>query len=497
MWRTPSRPPRRRRRRLRSDADTKIAKAAGAAEMTASDAAYSGISFWLETCGDDLAHRPAFRGDVEADCAILGAGYSGLWTAYYLLKREPSLRVVLSDAEISGFGASGRNGGWVSSGFPVTVGRLVRRFGTQPARAMLQAVSTSIDEIDRVLRQEKIEAEFVKGGALRIARGAAQVPAIENAFEAYAHLGLGDRYALLDRAAVDARIRVPNAQGALFTRDCALMHPGKLVRGLARVVEGMGATIFERSPITRFEGNPTPRLLGSGGTIRARTIILAGEAYLTRLRPLHRVLLPVYSSIVLTEPLTDEMWSEIGWAGREAVSSNRLTVDYLSRTADDRILFGSRGAPYHFGSRIDAEFDHDTGVSQSISDMLFDWFPMLRGRVNVTHAWAGPVGMPRDWMPTASFNPRTGIATARGYTGQGVAISNLAGRILADLITGVESDVTRVPMANHHSRSWEPEPLRWLAVRYIQNRLERFDARGARTGQPSNGTSLAERLARH
>lgn len=191
------------------------------------------------------------------------------------------------------------------------------------------------------------------------------------------------------------------------------------------------------------------------------------------------------------------MWSEIGWAGHEGVSSNRLTVDYLSRTSDDRILFGSRGAPYRFGSRIDAAFDHDADVSRSISETLFDWFPMMRGRVNITHAWAGPVGMPRDWMPTASFNPRSGIATARGYTGQGVAISNLAGRILADLITGVESDLTRLPMANHRARSWEPEPLRWLAVRYIQNRLQRVDEKAERTGRPPKGTSLAERLARH
>jgi glycine/D-amino acid oxidase-like deaminating enzyme len=434
---------------------------------------------------------------VEVDVAILGAGYSGLWTAYYLLKREPSLRVALADCEIAGYGASGRNGGWVSSGFPVSPGQLVRRFGTQPARAMFQAVSGSVDEIERVLRQEKIEADFVKGGALRIARGAAQIPVIQRAFDAYARLGLGGRYSLLDGAAVEKRLRVTNAQGALSTPDCAVMHPGKLVRGLAHVVEGMGATIFERSPVTQFEGNPTPRLIGPVGTIRARTVVLAAEAYLTRLRAFHRALLPVYSSIVLSEPLTDEMWSEIGWSGREGVSSNRLTVDYLSRTNDNRILFGSRGAPYHFGSRIDAAFDHDADVSRSISETLFDWFPMLRGRVNITHAWAGPVGMPRDWMPTASFNPRSGIATARGYTGQGVAISNLAGRILADLITGVESDLTSLPMANHHARSWEPEPLRWLAVRYIQNRLQRIDEKAERTGRTPKGTSLAERLARH
>ena len=455
------------------------------------------ISFWLETCGDDLTPRPSLDGVVEADIGILGAGYSGLWTAYYLLRRDPSLRIVLADAEIAGFGASGRNGSWASSGFPVSAAMLRQRYGPERARAMLDVVYESVDEIGAVLDREGIDAQFVKGGALRIARGQGQVPALEAAYRSYERLGEAGKYSILSADEVERRIQVTKARGGLFTPQCATVHPGRLVRGLARVVERMGATIYERTPVTDFSGAPNPRLTTPSGEIRARTIVLAGEAFMTRLPKLHRSLLPPYSSIVLTEPLPEAAWNDIGWAGHECVSSFRLTIDYLARTADGRILFGSRGAPYRFGSRIDPAYDHHEETTRGIQALLYDWFPVLKGTVGISHAWSGPVGMPRDFMPTAAYDPRSGIATAHGYTGQGVATSNLAGRILADLITGNESPLTSLPMANHRSRNWEPEPARWLAVRFIQDRLLKVDLKSERTGWPPTGRTLAERLSEH
>jgi glycine/D-amino acid oxidase-like deaminating enzyme len=406
------------------------------------------------------------------------------------------MRIVLVDAEIAGYGASGRNGGWLSSGFPVSPTLLAKRFGATAARDMLASVRDSIDEIEGVIRLENIDAGFAKGGALRIARGRGQVPALSRALDAYDAVGLAGNYQIFSAEDVKRRVRVARAEGALFTINCATLHPGKLVRGLARAVERMGATIYEQSPIIRVEGRPRPRILSREGCVDARTVVLAGEAYLTRLPRLRRSLLPVYSAIILTEPLPDELWAAIGWEGHECISSNRLTVDYLSRTPGGRILFGSRGAPYYFRSRISPEFDHSARVAGMLRSLLIDWFPMLAD-VRVTHSWAGPVGMPRDWMPSASYDPATGIATARGYTGQGVATSNLAGRILAHQITGTESTLTRLPMANHRSPPWEPEPLRWLAVRYIQDRLRKVDEASERSGRPPSGRSLAERLARH
>jgi glycine/D-amino acid oxidase-like deaminating enzyme len=226
------------------------------------------------------------------------------------------------------------------------------------------------------------------------------------------------------------------------------------------------------------------------------TVVLAGEAWLTRLPGWRRALLPVYSLIVLTEPLDDARWAEIGWTRHECLSSHRYVVDYLSRTADGRILFGGRGAPYHFGSRIAPAYDRHERTHELLRAQLLDWFPPLEG-VRFSHAWGGPIGMPRHWLPVFRHDARTGLAGAYGYTGQGVATAKLAGRVLADLVLGRESAFTDLPMVNHQPRRWEPEPLRWLAVRYLQWSLARTDARAARRGRPPSGRTLAERLVRH
>jgi glycine/D-amino acid oxidase-like deaminating enzyme len=178
------------------------------------------------------------------------------------------------------------------------------------------------------------------------------------------------------------------------------------------------------------------------------------------------------------------------------VGSNRYTVDYLSRTADGRILFGGRGAPYHYGSRIRDEYDRHEPTHEMLRQMAREWFPALKG-ARFTHAWGGPLGVPRDWMPTMSYDPTSGVATARGYTGQGVATSNLSGRTLADLIVGRQSATTGLPTVNHESRPWEPEPLRWLGARYVQRGLTRVDDRAESTGEPPTGKTLAERLGKH
>ncbi len=457
---------------------------------------YKSYSFWLETAGDDLTPRPALEGSTEVDVAILGAGFTGLWTAYYLLRQQPSLKVAIVEREIAGFGASGRNGGWCTPGFPLSLGMLRKRYGTEAARTLQLAMYQAVDEVGEVCRAEGIDAQYTKGGVLRIARGRHQLPLIRRAYATYDALGLAEHYQLLNAEQTAERIHVSKALGALYSPDCATLHPGRLVRGLARAVERRGGTIYEQTAVTSFTPGAQPRLQTDRGEVRAGAIVLAGEAYLSQLRALHRQLIPVYSLITLTEPLGEEQWAAIGWRCRECVSSNRYTVDYLTRTADGRILFGSRGAPYHFGSRIEDSYDRYPGVHEMIKGLILEWFPMLQG-VTYTHSWGGPVGMPRDSTPSVYYDRAEGVATARGYTGQGVATTNLTGRILADLIGGVESPLTRLPMVGHHSRDWEPEPLRWLGVRYVQGAYTRLDEKAERTGQAPSGKSLAERLGAH
>ncbi|MBI4169825.1 MAG: FAD-dependent oxidoreductase, partial [Acidobacteria bacterium] len=372
---------------------------------------YSSCSFWLETSGDDLTPRAPLDGSIDADVAILGAGYTGLWTAYYLLKRAPSLRVAVIEKEIAGFGASGRNGGWCSSRLNIGLDVLAERHGAEAARALVEHLCATVDEIGRVCAVETIDAGFTKTGALFVARWPHQVPAMREYAGAYERLGLGDHVRLLDAAETARRVRVRGARGAFSSPDYASVHPGRLVRSLARVVECLGATIYEQTPVTDYTIGRAPRLSTPRGDVRAATIVLAGEAYLTRLRRLRRQLLPIYSLIVLTEPLSEAHWEEIGWRGRECLASFRLTVDYLTRTADGRILFGGRGAPYHFGSGIADAFDRDAATHEVLRRMAREWFPCLEG-VRFTHAWGGPLGIPRDWMPTSSFDRAAGLASA-------------------------------------------------------------------------------------
>jgi glycine/D-amino acid oxidase-like deaminating enzyme len=459
-------------------------------------------SYWLETAGDDLTPRDPLDGSERVDVVIVGAGFSGLWTAWYLRQRDPTLRVLVVEAETVGFGASGRNGAWLSAGIAVTPTELVRRTSPATARATILAMRDTVEEVIRVCDREGIDAQVRRGGVLRVGRGPHEAPSMRAAWTALDRLGLADELTLLDAVELERRVRVAGAVGGLHDPYGAVIHPGRLVRGLARRVETAGVRIAERTPVTAVEPRDgsrspaLPRVLTPRGTVTADAVVLACEAWLAQLPGHRRDVLPLYSLVVLTEPIDDDRWSAIGWDGHECLSSHRYTVDYLSRTVDGRILFGGRGAPYHFGSRIEPAYDRDPATHAALRRQLTGWFPALAG-IRFSHQWGGPLGMPRDWCPSFRFDATTGIAAAYGYTGQGVSTTNLAGRVLAELLTTGETVHAGLPMVGHRSRRWEPEPLRYLGARYLQRALARIDARAARTGRAPTGRSLAERFVRH
>ena len=458
---------------------------------------YEDFSYWLEDAGEALDPRPPLSRSKEVDVAILGGGYSGLWTAYYLLRTQPHLKIAIVEKEIVGYGGSGRNGGWCSPRFPVSASALFNRFGILAARSLLLSVQASVDEIRDVCQQEGIDARFRAGGTLSLARTQSQLTTIRAGYAAYDRLGLADRYRLLSPEEAAERINVTSVHGALYTPDGASIHPGRLVRGLARAVESRGGIIYEQTPVEGLKSGSNAALLTPAGELRAKkAIILAGEAYLTRLPRLHRILLPVYSLICLTEPLTSEQWARIGWKEGENVASARNTVVYLTKTADGRILFGSRGAPYSFGSRISDTQDRHADTVAFIQKSLIDWFPSLAG-VRFTHAWGGPVGMPRDWMPSVSFDAHSRIGYLGGYTGQGVSTSNLAGRLLAGMIAGKPTGLESLPLAQRHSPKWPIEPLRYLVVRYMQAAFQRIDEADEAGRRPPLDAPLAEFLGKH
>jgi len=457
---------------------------------------YGRVSYWLETCGDDLTPRPALDGSIDVDVAVLGAGFTGLWTAYHLAAADPSLRVAVVERDVAGFGASGRNGGWCCAEFSLGTETLTRRVGHDGARRMLSALHGAVARIGAVAAEEGIDVHYRRGGELLLARGGHQWPGVAREHAALVSLGFGSDYSLLGPQEVAGRVRARGAVGALYTPHCAALHPGRLVRGLAHAVERRGVRIYEGTAVTRVWPGRRPRLETARGDVRARTVVLAAEAYLSGLPGYRRAILPVYSLIVLTEPLSPEQWAALGWRDHECLASNRYTVDYLARTADGRILFGGRGAPYHFGSRIADRFDRHARAQADLRRALVSWFPALRG-VRFSYAWGGPLGMDRDGMPRVSYAPGEGLALAGGYTGQGVTLSHLCGHILADLILERQTARTTLPIVGHPGRRWEPEPLRWLGVRVVQEGLRRVDQRGDKSGRAPTGRSLAERLLPH
>jgi glycine/D-amino acid oxidase-like deaminating enzyme len=453
---------------------------------------YRRISLWLDTIDDDLSPRPALEGHADVDVAIVGAGFTGLWTAYALLKREPALRVLVMEREIAGFGASGRNGGWLSDLFPVSWERVARvGGGAAAAQAMHRALVEGIHDVAATLDREHIDADLVCGGSLVVARTPLQAQSLRRDAELSQRrdgLDLGLRW--LEADEVRARVRVSGARGATYTPHSARIHPGKLVRGLARSVERLGGRIVEGT--TAVEMRPG-RVTTTRGVVSAPTVVRATEAYTSGLRGERRTLLPLYSLMIATEPLSPSAWSEIGWSNAETIADGRHLIIYAQRTADGRIAFGGRGAPYHFGSRVSPAFDRDRAVFTALETALVDLIPETRGAA-VTHRWGGPIGVARDWFPSVGIDRARGLAWAGGYVGDGVTASNVAGRTLADLILARDTELTRLPWVQHHSRRWEPEPLRWLGVNAGVLAMRSADAVERRTGRSSLRARAALRV---
>jgi glycine/D-amino acid oxidase-like deaminating enzyme len=440
---------------------------------------YRDVSLWFDQLAEPLRPRAALAGDSEFDVAIVGAGFTGLWTAYYLLAAEPTLRVAIVEKEIAGFGASGRNGGWSSALFPVSVSTLAREHGRQAAVAQYAAMRDTVAEVERVAAREGIDADIAMSGTVVLARSEPQLRRAEHEVEEAAEFGLGTM--LLDAAAATVRVNATDVLGATYTPHCAAIQPAKLVRGLAEVVERRGAVIYEQSVASSIAPHAvhTP-----GGTVRAQYVIRATEGYTAQLPGARRAIAPVYSLIIATEPLSDAVWDEVGLPNRETFSDFRHLIIYGQRSADGRMVFGGRGAPYHYGSRIRPSFDRVPSVFAALQETLGELFPVLRG-VPITHRWGGPIGIARDWHASVGLDRATGLGWAGGYVGDGVSTTNLAGRTLTDLVLDRQSDLTGLPWVGHRSRRWEPEPARWLGANAGLRAMTWADAAERRRGRPS------------
>jgi len=454
------------------------------------------LSLWWDTLPADLRMPigPPLAGDATADVVIVGGGYTGLWTAYYLITADPSLRITVLEAEVAGFGASGRNGGWASALFPASLDALARKAGREAAVRMKRAMNDTVDEIGRVAAAEDWDIEWVKGGSVVLARTPLQWQEAQAEVAALRAWGFGaDDLRLLGTDEATAMANATDVLGATFNPHCAAINPAKLVRHLARSVAARGVTIHEGTSVSAIE----PGVVRTNhGSVRAEFVVRATEGYTRMLKGQTRTLAPVYSLMLATEPLSDDIWAEIGLSDRSTFSDGRHLIIYGQRTGDGRLAFGGRGAPYFFGSRISPEQDRNPAVHAALWEILTDLFPVVSGSA-VTHTWGGPLGVPRDWWASCGLERSTGIAWSGGYVGDGVGTSNLGGRTLRDLILQRETPLTTLPWVNHESKKWEPEPLRWMGANVGLRVMTSADNVEARTGRPSRRAALFARKIGH
>ena len=438
-------------------------------------------SLWCDAAINDAAPREKPTSDIETDIAIIGAGFSGLWTAYYLKKLIPNSQIVIIDANQVGFGASGRNGGWCSGFLPNSIDELAEMHGRELAIEMYRQSFATLDEIETVLVNESIDCDFHRGGTICGATNSVQGTRVTNEITKFHHFGFTeDDIRQISQSEVERRINVSNIQLASYTPHCAVTHPAKLVNGLARVVEQLGVKIYENSPVTQYQSGS---IQTNHATCRAQVIIRATEGFTPSIKKHRRTLAPLYSYMIATSPLTERQLQILGWENRETYHDARNMIIYCQLTADKRIAFGGRGAPYHFASRTKPSYDAHPLIHEKICNSMRDVFEKI-GDVDITHKWGGPLGVPRNWNPSVNFDARTGLGSLGGYVGDGVAASNLAARTMAHLIADDNHELTDLAWVNNQSRKWEVEPLRYFGINGLLKISESIDSYESKTNRP-------------
>ena len=401
------------------------------------------------------------------DVAIIGGGFSGSWSAYHLKKLDPSLKIAIFEAKVLGYGASGRNGGWASSEYPVHKESLVKRIGEGLTTLLFEALDQSIDEIGEFSKSHS-EVGFVKSGSFYFARNQAQLSRLKSKADG-GNLWLNSRE-------VKERLNVTGALGGVLNPSCATVHPFNLVMALATHLQSKGVSIFEDSWASPVSGG----VLVNSTFIKAPAVIQATEAFGAP----GREFIPLYSLMVATEPLNESIWEEIGNSERFTFAENSHMVNYAQRTIDNRIAIGGRGATYPFASKLQESKESTVKVHETLRSLLRSWFPILRD-VNFTHSWGGAVAITRDWEPYLQWDPNSGFGRLGGYAGDGVTMSYLAAKILAHEILDVKNELRNLHFVNRKIRKWEPEPIRYLGVNTLVKLSGIADAEERITGRAS------------
>ncbi|MEM7095761.1 MAG: FAD-binding oxidoreductase [Actinomycetota bacterium] len=465
-------------------------------------------ALWLDRLPQQ-PHRDPVTGNTNCDVAIVGGGFSGLWTAWYLRRLDPTLRIQIIEKHFCGYGASGRNGGWAVGEIAGSMASYAKRSSHDEALRQVRALFDAVDEIGRETDAAGIDCDYQKGGCIRLARNGPQAKRQRDEVEHEHSHGLTEAdLRLLTPDEARSHLNATDVQSGIFFEHCAALDPAKLVVGLAERLEADGVAIAEGTAVsaivTRPPGATGPaganKVVTEHGTVTADVVIRATEAYTRDIADSKLDLLPIYSLMIATEPLPADVMAEIGLADRPTFADDRFMVIYGQRTADDRLAFGGRGVPYLFGSRIAESAELHEPSHELIRSTLVEMLPILGDMgdlgVEITHRWGGVLGIPRNWVPGLRFDRREGFGVLGGYVGEGVAAANLAGRTMAELIAGEQTPRTSLPWVGVRARRWEPEPFRWLGVRGSRAVLTRADDYEYASDKPASWQYRLSRLLR-
>jgi len=433
---------------------------------------YAEKSFWLGYSGAYQESLP-LGNDIKCDVAVVGGGFAGIATAYYLKKAQPSLRVAVLEGWVIGWGASGRNAGFAMTTFGLQMSITKMLFGEEKTRQSHRYMERAVDIVGELVAEHKLDCDYERPGFLRIATTPAYVKRIKEEVQLVKELGLTG-VDWIEAGEVQKRVKSPHYMGAWWEPRCALVNPAKLAREMKRVAVKFGAEVYERTPVTEIKRSTQGFTIKTpGATVSAGKLVLATNAYSLAIPELNAMQQPVWTYIVLTAPLSKSQLDEMGWQGREGIEDYRNMVHYYRLTADNRLLMGGRDITLTYGANM--EKDLNPKIFAQLEKDIVDFYPCLTG-IKITHRWGGPVSVPMDMTPALGYLGGKDAVYSLGCMGHGVSLTHLNGEVMADLLLERKSEWTECFPVNRKVFKWPPEPVRFVGEQAILGYLHAEDA---------------------
>ncbi len=429
--------------------------------------------YWLDADPLEPDSHPSLIGDVTTDLCIVGAGYTGLWTALLAKERNPEREVIVVEARETGAGASGRNGGFCNTSLTHGFTNGYNRFRDE-MQTIERLGRENLDAIEETIKRYKIDCDWERTGGLRVATEAWHLNGMKE--EAELRNSYGDRVELLSKAEIQARVKSPIYHGAMWDADgTALVDPARLVWGLERAALSLGVKIYENTKVDWLERTKSGMIVHTSyGSVYAQRVALATNVFTSLIRRTHKYVVPVYDFQLVTEPLTPAQMESIGWNGREGLSEAGNQFHYYRLTKDNEILWGGYDAIYNFRGKVRQEYESDAQTYAHLAADFLQTFPQLKG-IKFTHGWGGAIDTCSRFSPFWGKAHRGRVAYVLGYTGLGVASTRFGAQVMLDLLDKADTERTRLKMVRKKPIPFPPEPFKFIFIRLTQWSINKAD----------------------